>query len=152
MRQRLDILTLGVADVAAARRFYVEGLGWEPTLDLPGEIVFVQVGHGLLLALWDAARLEADAGGSGPAPAPPGPLTLSHNVATAGEVAEVLARAEAAGARIVKPAQRASFGGVHGFFADPAGFRWEVAWNPGWHVDADGRARLATVAEGAAGE
>ena len=76
MRQRLDILTLGVADVAAARRFYVEGLGWEPTLDLPGEIVFVQVGHGLLLALWDAARLEADAGGSGPAPAPPGPLTL----------------------------------------------------------------------------
>jgi uncharacterized protein len=151
VRQRLDILTLGVPDVAAARRFYVEGLGWEPTLDLPGEIVFLQVGHGMLLGLWDAAKLEADAGDTTPPtppPSPPGPVTLSHNVGSEEEVAEVLARAQAAGARILKPAGPAPFGGVYGFFADPSGVRWEVAWNPGWRVEPDGRARLDAAADG----
>jgi uncharacterized protein len=142
VRQRLDLLTVGVPDVAAARRFYVDGLGWEPTLDLPGEVLFLQVAHGLLVSLWGAEQLEADAGGSGPPPSLPGPLTLSHNVGSEAEVAEVLDRAAAAGARILRAARPASFGGVHGFFADPAGLRWEIAWNPGWRVEPDGRARL----------
>jgi len=59
VRQRLDFVTIGVRDLGASRRFYMDGLGWEPTLDLP-EVVFLQVGHGLLLGLWPAEDMEAD--------------------------------------------------------------------------------------------
>jgi catechol 2,3-dioxygenase-like lactoylglutathione lyase family enzyme len=65
MQPRLDVLTLGVPDLDAARRFYIDGLGWEPLLEVPGEIVFVQVGHGRLLALWRADALETDIFGDG---------------------------------------------------------------------------------------
>lgn len=145
MDQHLSLLTLGVRDVAAARRFYVEGLGWEPTLDLPGEVVFIQVSHGLLMALWRAEALAEDIGaGDGPATAPP-PFALSHNVASEQEVIDVLRQAESAGATVLKPAQRASFGGFHGYFEDPVGFRWEVAHNPGLTVDEAGRVALGPV-------
>ena len=142
MEPRLDLLTLGVPDLAAARRFYVEGLGWEPALEVEGEIVFIQVGHGRLLALFGSDDLDADIGlppvegerGAG--------ITLAHNVGSEAEVELALERAEAAGATILKPAQRADFGGFHGYFADPAGFRWEVCHNPSWRVEPDGRVRI----------
>jgi catechol 2,3-dioxygenase-like lactoylglutathione lyase family enzyme len=149
MQQRLDVVTLGVPDLERARRFYVDGLGWEPALVVDGEVVFLQVGHGRLLALFGADALEADIQASGTAAADDvrtAGVTLGHNVATEAEVAEVLERAAAAGGTVLKPAQRAAFGGFHGFFADPAGFRWEVVHNPGWSVDADGRVRIAPVA------
>lgn len=148
MEQRLDVLTLGVPDLGAARRFYVDGLGWEPVLEVPGEIVFLQVGHGRLLALWGADALEADiVGDRAPAPAaPPGAgVSLGHNVGSEAEVAAILERAAAAGGTVLKPAQRADFGGFHGYFADPAGFRWDVVHNPGWSVGADGQVRLVEV-------
>lgn len=143
MEPRLDILTLGVPDLDAAHRFYVDGLGWEPALVVEGEVVFIQVGHGRLLALFGASELEADAGGAPPfGEAAAAPLALGHNVGSEEEVRAVMADAEAAGATILKPAQRAFWGGFHGYFADPAGFRWEVAHNANFRIDPDGRVRI----------
>lgn len=144
MQQRLDLVTLGVPDLDSARRFYVDGLGWQPTLEVPGEVVFLQVGYGLLLALFGADDLAADVGAGAVASGPP-PLSLSQVVAGEDEVVDALARAEAAGGTVVKPAQRAAFGGFHGYFADPAGFRWEIATNPGWAVDDTGRVTIVPI-------
>ena len=141
MSQRLHVVTLGVRDLDRARRFYVEGLGWEPTLDVPGEVVFIQVAPGVLLGLWDAAEMEADYGGA-PVGTGAAAVSLAHNVGSDEEVAAFLDRAVAAGARVLKPAQRASWGGVHGHFEDPCGFRWEVAHNPGLVVADDGTVRI----------
>jgi catechol 2,3-dioxygenase-like lactoylglutathione lyase family enzyme len=137
MEQRLSLLTLGVPDLAEARRFYVDGLGWRPTLDLP-EVVFLQVAPGVLLSLFGAVSLAEDAGVPPPAPGLASSFSLAHLVGSPDDVAAVLATAEAAGATVVKPAQRAFWGGTHGYFADPAGFLWEVAHNPGISVDPDG--------------
>lgn len=147
MRQRLDLVTIGVRDLGASRRFYVEGLGWEPTMDLP-EVVFLQVGHGLLLALWPAADLEADVTGRSSGAADhraSAPFSLAHIVDSEQAVVDVLESAAAAGATILKQAQRAGFGGFHGYFADPDGVRWEVAHNPGWSVDPDGRVTIVPI-------
>lgn len=146
MEPRVNIVTLGMPDLAAARRFYVEGLGWKPTMEVPGDIVFVLVGHGLLLGLWHADELERDIDPNAPAPATgPAPFTLAHNVGSDDEVAEVLARAERAGGTVLKPAQRGEVGFVHGFFADPAGFRWEVAHNPGLVFHDDGTVSFGPI-------
>jgi uncharacterized protein len=140
MEPRVHIITLGTPDLAAARRFYVEGLGWEPTMEVPGEIVFLRVGHGLLLGLWDADALERDIDPGAPPGRAAGPaaVTLAHNVGSDAAVAEVLAQAEAAGGTVLKQAQLGDVGFVHGYFADPVGFRWEVAHNPGLVFRADG--------------
>ena len=139
MEQRVHFITLGVSDLAAARRFYVEGLDWRPTFEVEGEVVFIQVGPGLLLSLWGAESMQEDIGH----PVTQGSsVTFAHNVDTDDDVQRVLADAEAAGATILKPAQRAFFGGVQGYFEDPQGFRWEVAHNPGWGVDPDGTVRI----------
>lgn len=155
MHPQVHLITLGVPDLDEARRFYVDGLGWPSSFDVPGEIVFIQVGHGLLLGLFGAAALEADIGQAdmgatgtsqpaGPASSP-APFTLAQVVQTEDQVIAVLAAAEAAGASILKPAQRADFGGFHGYFADPAGFRWEVATNPGWSVAPDGTVSIGPI-------
>jgi catechol 2,3-dioxygenase-like lactoylglutathione lyase family enzyme len=143
MDQHLSFITLGVGDLAAARRFYVEGLGWEPTLDVEGEVCFLQVAPGVLLALWPAAALHADIG-SGDPPGPPAlaPVAFAHNVGSEGAVDAAIARVVAAGGSVRKPAQRAFFGGYHGYVADPDGFTWEIAHNPSLRVDADGTVYL----------
>jgi catechol 2,3-dioxygenase-like lactoylglutathione lyase family enzyme len=149
MDPRLDMITLGVPDLDAARRFYVDGLGWEPVLDIPGEVVFIQIGHGRLLSLFGADDLASDMGGGPPADAPRGAgVTIAQIVETPDAVADVISAAEAAGATVVKPAQRADWGGHHGYFADPSGFVWEIAYNAGFRVEADGRVRIGAV-EGA---
>jgi catechol 2,3-dioxygenase-like lactoylglutathione lyase family enzyme len=142
MVQRLDMITLGVPDLDAARRFYVDGLGWTPTLDVPGEVVFIQVGHSRLLALFGAEDLAADIGGVSAETPRGGGVALAHNVGSDEEVAEVLATAERAGGTILKPAQRAFWGGEQGYFADPFGFVWEIAHNPGLVFAADGSVRF----------
>jgi catechol 2,3-dioxygenase-like lactoylglutathione lyase family enzyme len=146
MRPRLDLITVAVPDLDGARRFYVDGLGWEPVLDVPGEVVFLQLNHGLLVGLFGAADLAADMGGADPSSVVPGAgFALAQIVGSPEEVREVLARAEAAGATVVKPAQRAAFGGYHCYFADPAGVRWEIAYNPGFEVLPDGRVRIGPI-------
>ncbi|MEA2126505.1 MAG: uncharacterized protein QOI80_3287 [Solirubrobacteraceae bacterium] len=138
---RVNFITLGVRDLDATRAFYVGGLGWSPLLDVPGEVIFFQVGPGLTLGFYTG--LEGDVG-DGVALADPAtaPLSLSHNVETDDAVHALMAAAEAAGATVLKPAQRADFGGFHGYFADPAGFRWEICHNPGWSVAADGTVHI----------
>jgi uncharacterized protein len=130
VEQRVSFITLAVADLDATRAFYLDGLGWEAELDVPGEVLMITVGERLVLSLWDEAGFEAEVGpirrGAGLAP-----MTLAHNVATRSEVDAVLATARAAGADPVAGAEERDWGGYTGYFADPDGFRWEVAWNPG---------------------
>ena len=152
MDPRVSFITLAVSDLAATRRFYVDGLGWEPAFEVPGEVVFIQIGHGLLLGLFGADDLEADVDPDRPGPehlgtahATPPPISLAQILPTENEVVETLERAEAAGATILKPPQHAAFGGFHGYFADPSGFRWEIATNPGWSVASDGRVTLGPI-------
>lgn len=141
MRQQLSLVTLGVADLALGRRFYSQGLGWSPLLDLD-EIVFYQVGSGLALALFPLADLGTDVG----QPATAGtPFSLAQNLGSPEQVDAAMHRARAAGATVLKPPQRAAFGGYHGYFADPDGHRWEVCHNPGWSVDDDGRVTLVAA-------
>ncbi|WP_243075742.1 VOC family protein [Microbacterium sp. SS28] len=129
MDARITFVTLAVADVAASRRFYVDGLGWLPEFEAPGEVLFFRVASSVTLSLWSRRGFEAEVGpvqsGAG---APP--ITLAHNMPDRSGVDEVLAQAAAAGAQ-VDPAREREWGGYSGYFSDPDGFRWEVAFNPG---------------------
>lgn len=138
MEQRLSLITLGVPDIDAARHFYLDGLGWTPVLDVAGQVTFIQVAPGVLMSLFDAADLAEDIGDDRAVAPAVGNVTLAHNVGSEAAVDAVLAEAVAAGATLLKPAQRAAWGGYHGYFADPAGTPWEVAFNPALVVDDDG--------------
>jgi catechol 2,3-dioxygenase-like lactoylglutathione lyase family enzyme len=133
VEQRVSIVTLGVADVAASRRFY-EALGWTVGMDVE-ETVFFQAG-GMLMILWSREKLAADSGledrGGW------GGLTLAHNVRSHGEVDRVIEEARAAGARITREPATTFYGGYAGVFADPDGHPWEIAWNPGLPLAGDG--------------
>lgn len=129
MDQRISFITLAVTDLDATRRFYRDGLGWTPEIDVPGEVLMFRAGERLILSLWDRASCEAEVGTlmSGPGIAP---LTISHNMPSPEGVDEVLATAKAAGAPHVQAATQRDWGGYSGYFSDPDGFRWEVAFNP----------------------
>jgi uncharacterized protein len=130
MDQRVSFITLAVADLDRTRAFYVDGLGWTAELDVPGEVLMIRVGERLILSLWAESGFEAEVG---PIRRGPGlaPVTFAHNVATETEVDEILALARVCGAPYVGNAERRDWGGYTGYFADPDGFRWEVAVNPG---------------------
>jgi hypothetical protein len=139
MKPKLSLVTLGVADLERSRRFYEDGLGWRRG-NAHAEVVFFQIG-GAILGLFSRKELAADARlpgeGSGF-----GGITLGYNTRTRAEVDAVLTEAEAAGAKILKPAQDTFWGGYAGYFTDPDGHPWEVAWNPDWHLADDGSIRL----------
>lgn len=130
MEPRVSFITLAVSALAATRRFYVDGLGWEPALEVPDDVLMFPVADKVLLSLWVEPAFEAEVGpirrGAGLAP-----VTLAHNLATKRGVDEVLADARAAGATEVADAVERDWGGYSGYFADPDGYRWEVAYNPG---------------------
>ncbi len=156
MDPRVHFITFATADLDVARRFYVGGLGWQPLLDVPGEIIFFQVGPGLVLGLFDLEKFDHDiagrttAGRVSAARTTAGRttttgvagVTISHNVDSATAVDEVITAAVAAGATVLKAPQFASFGGYHAHFQDPNGVIWEVAHNPGWSVDDSGTVHL----------
>jgi uncharacterized protein len=134
MEPRITLITLGVEDLQAAVHFYRDGLGW-PTRGIVGTrfehgaVAFFDLTGGLRLALWPRASLAHDSG------VPLGPrgsadTCLAHNVASPGEVDAVLAQVRRAGAQTVKPAQDTFWGGYAGYFQDPDGHLWEVAFNP----------------------
>jgi catechol 2,3-dioxygenase-like lactoylglutathione lyase family enzyme len=133
---RLTVLTLGVDDLPRAVAFYRDALGWS-TPGIVGQefehgaVAFFDLQPGLRLALWARTDLAHDAG----LPVTPQSATefsLGHNVGNAAEVDEVMAVVERAGARIIKRAAATFYGGYAGYFADPDGHLWEVAWNPAW--------------------
>jgi len=125
MDQRISLVTLGVGDLARARAFY-EALGWSGAQQPDAEVCFFQVG-GMVFGLWTAL------GGHGA----PG-VELAYNVGSQAEVAVVLEEARLAGGTIVRPSAIAEWGGTSGAFADPDGYVWEVAHNPGWTLSEDG--------------
>lgn len=135
MDLRVDLVTLGVADVDAATAFYADRLGVEPALRVPGQVTFLRAGGGRLLALYGAAALAADAGRAVP-------FTLAHNVGSEAEVDGVVGAMVAAGATVLAPATRAEWGGYHAHVADPDGFVWEIAHNPAYRVDDDGTVHI----------
>lgn len=134
-------ITLGVRDVEASRRFYVEGLGFRQVLDLPGEISFVQSAPGQLLALWLVDQMPSEYGEVGHGPLAP-PVSLGHNTSSAEEVESLYAAALASGATHVSGPARREWGGTSACVADPDGFRWDFVHNPGFRVDPDGTVHL----------
>jgi catechol 2,3-dioxygenase-like lactoylglutathione lyase family enzyme len=141
MEQQLSFVTLGVSDLARSKQFYLEGLGWTPTMDIE-EVCFIQVAPGALLALFSAEDLAADVGvAADDAAHGTGRVSFAHNVASPAEVDAAVDRVEAAGGTVLKDPQETFFG-YHAYVADPDGFRWEIAYNPGWSVAADGTVRI----------
>jgi hypothetical protein len=130
MDQRISLVTLAVSDLDATRRFYLGGLGWEAFMDVPDDVLMIQAGQHLLLSFWVEPHFEAEVG---PIRRGPGvaPITIAHNVGSDAEVDAVLDTARAAGADPVEPAVKREWGGYSGYFADPDGYRWEIAHAPG---------------------
>jgi catechol 2,3-dioxygenase-like lactoylglutathione lyase family enzyme len=168
VEKRVHFITLATADLDAARAFYSVGLGWEPLVDVPGEIIFFQVGPGLVLGLFDKVGFDGDINGDndsgargdagnddtvGDSGGSEGArsrvvtdrisgITLSHNVDSPAAVDEVVATMVAAGGVVLKKPTQAAFGGYHGHVQDPNGVIWEIAHNPGGRVDDTGRVFL----------
>ena len=138
MRQRLSLVTLGVADTARARAFY-EALGWKGVGGAGDEPVFFQAGD-MIVALWDRAALASDSGVADNGGW--GGITLAHNVGTPSEVDAVTEAARRAGATVVREPAEVFWGGYTAMILDPDGHPWEIAHNPGWHLDDDGGIHL----------
>lgn len=137
MEQRLSIVTLGVRDLDRARSFYLDGLGWNEQEQDSDGIVFVQM-PGIVFALYPIAALAEDVGVEVPSGPAPGAVTLAYNTRTEAEVDDVLEMAVGAGATLVKAAEKVFWGGYSGYFADPDGHLWEVAFNPFSTIAEDG--------------
>ena len=138
MEPRISIVTLGVADLARAHRFYHSGLGFPTSAGEDADIVFFRTG-GTCLALYPLDKLAADVSPAQRANRGDFPgIILAHNTRSMAEVDAVLAQAEAAGGAIEKPAQDTSWGGYSGYFSDPDGYLWEVAHADSWRFNPDG--------------
>lgn len=136
MKPHITLLTLGVADLERAVAFYRDGLGFSSKGIVGkefenGAVAFFNLQSGLKLALWPRKSLSADTGLPVQEPSAT-ELSIGHNVSSAEEVNAVMRQAAQAGARIVKPAQATFYGGYAGYFQDPDGHSWEVAFNPGF--------------------
>jgi catechol 2,3-dioxygenase-like lactoylglutathione lyase family enzyme len=140
MKPRITLITLGVDDLERSLRFYRDGLGL-PTDGIIGQefeygsVVFFELKSGLRLALWPRKSIARDTG-LPLGPKSPTEFALAHNVSSRSEVDAVMGEAEKAGAVIVKSAQDTFYGGYAGYFQDPDGHLWEVAWNPQWSASA----------------
>lgn len=141
MEPRVSLITLGVADLARSHSFYKDGLGLPTTRSPEDGIVFFQT-SGVTIALYPYTKLAEDIGPGWDVPRSKFPgITLAHNVRERHQVDEVMKLAAAAGAQIVKPAEDAFWGGYSGYFADPDGYLWEVAWGA-FELNDDGSLRV----------
>ena len=139
MKPRITLITLGVDDLERSLRFYRDGLGLATEGLTGGEsghgaVAFFDLQNGMKLAIWPRGSIAEDAGIAQAAPSPT-EFTLAHNVGSKAEVDAVMEEARAAGATILKPAADTYWGGYSGYFADPDGHVWEVAWNPFWELE-----------------
>lgn len=142
---RVSIITVGVKDLPGMIRFYTDVLGFEDR-GVKGEIAFFNAG-GLALGLWDEAKLAADAGAAHDRAGRFKGFALAFNARSAEEVDAIFARLSAAGADIPKPPHKTYWGGYSGYFADPEGNAWEVAFNPFWPMDEAGRVTVPAPKE-----
>jgi uncharacterized protein len=134
----ITLVTLGVADLERSRAFYA-ALGWEAAKS-PDGVVFIQLA-GQVLGLFGLDHVAADQGRPGAALGT-GAMTLARNFASEAEVDAAFELALRAGASVVKRPEKVFWGGYSGYFADPDGHVWELAWNPGWPLNADGTLTL----------
>ena len=140
LKPRLTIVTLGVHDLAAMKRFY-EGLGLVASPAGNDHVAFFQL-NGIVLALFGYADLAADAGVAAVSPQSYRGFTLAWNADSASHVDAIMAHAASRGAIITKPAEKVFWGGYSGYFKDPEGNLWEVAHNPFFPFDANGQLRV----------
>ena len=139
MKPRITVLTIGVDDLKKSLKFYRDGLGLK-TDGIVGEefeygsVVFFDLQNGLKFALYPRKSLAHDANIPQTPPSTT-ELSIGHNVNSKKEVDTVMAQAKKAGANILKPAQKTFWGGYAGYFQDPDGHLWEVAWNPAWKFE-----------------
>ena len=138
MEQRVSLITLGVNDLARSRAFY-EALGWETGAAPDDDVVFFQAG-GMIVALWDRARLAEDSGVEDAGRS--GGFTLAHNVRAPAEADAIADEVRAAGGTITREPGETFWGGYSMAFTDPDGHPWEVAHNPRWTITEDGRTLL----------
>jgi catechol 2,3-dioxygenase-like lactoylglutathione lyase family enzyme len=139
LEPRLSFVTLGVADVARSRSFY-EALDFKASAASEAGVAFFDAG-GVVLALFGREALAEDAGAELGTPGRAN-VALAHNVGSEAEVDRVLGEAVAAGGKLLKPGQKAFWGGYSGYFADPDGHIWEIAHNPFMPLDENGRVTL----------
>lgn len=135
MQQQISVITLGIADVARSKHFYVGGFGWMPVFE-NAEIVFYQM-NGLMLGTWLTGALEADMQRSGLARQ--GAFSVAHNVRSEEDVQPLLDRLAAYGGTPLRAADKPPPGGLRGYVADPDDHVWEIAFNPAWPISVDGR-------------
>ncbi len=140
MEPRLSLVTLGVADLGRSKAFY-EAMGFKIAFENE-QIVFLPMG-GLVLALFGEHDLDADMAREN---AGQGHIALAHNTRTQAEVDAIIDHAVASGGSLLKAAHKADWGGYSGYFADPDGHAWEVAYNPHWTIDAEGRIGMTAPA------
>lgn len=138
MRQLISLVTIGVDDLARSRRFYVDGFGWKTVFESP-EIMFYQM-NGLVFSTWLRTKLDTRR----PSAAKSAGFALAHNVESRGQVQPILDHLARYGGRVLKPASEPPHGGMSGSVADPDEHVWEIAWNPAWPIDAQGRVRFGT--------
>ena len=138
MEQRISLITLGVSDLDRARSFY-EGLGWRTGASPDDDVVFFQAG-GMVLALWDRAKLAEDSMVSDPGGW--GGVTPAICLRGRRQVDEVIEEARAAGGKVGREPAETFWGGYSGVFIDPDGHPWEVAHNPNWTINEDGSVTL----------
>jgi len=140
MEQRISLITLGVTNLQRAVAFYENVVGWKPEQSPPG-VVFFDL-NGVVFALWPEDELAKDMGITpGIVPAYRG-YSLAHNVRSEAEVEAIFARLKQHDATILKQPQKAFWGGYSGYFSDPDGHTWEIAYNPFWTIQADGRVSM----------
>lgn len=139
MQQQIAVITLGIADLARSRQFYIGGFGWTPVFE-NDQIIFYQM-NGVVLGTFEKSALEADMGRS--VPSSPGAFSLAHNVPARADVDRVIAQLANAGGRIIRPADAPLHGGYRGYVADPDDHAWEIAWNPAWPIDEKGHVTFA---------
>jgi catechol 2,3-dioxygenase-like lactoylglutathione lyase family enzyme len=140
MQQQISIITLGIADLARSKRFYVEGFQWKPVFENP-EIVFYQM-NGLVMGTWLSAALAADQQRELSSGA--GRFSLAHNVATDADVQPTLDRLVRFGGKLLRAADAPPQGGLRGYVADPDGHAWEIARNPAWPISPEGYVTFGT--------
>ena len=139
MKQTISFITLGVSDLDRSRRFY-KALGWTESSGSQAEVAFFQVGS-IAFALFSREALADDANVSPEGSGFPG-FAMAHNVTSEADVEATLLEAVSVGGRLVRPPEKAPWGGFRGYFADPDGFLWEVCYNPFFPLDEQGFVQL----------